>query len=214
MSGAEEIVCMSPEPETPRRAGGVESWIEQARGGSQEALGKLLDMCRSYLLLLANQDLNPAVLAKIAPSDLVQDTMMEAGRDFFDFQGKSEEELLGWLKRMLLNNVANVHRHFAAEKRQVDREVPLEDRTADVLLYNAVQQTETPSKHAQAREQDERLEWAIRQLPVHYRRVLSLHTTEDLTFAQIAEGLGSTADAVRKLWVRAVDELAKLVESP
>jgi hypothetical protein len=45
-------------------------------------------------------------------------------------------------------------------------------------------------------------------------KVLILHTTEDLTYAQIAAKLGSTADDVRKVWGRAVVEPAKLLESP
>jgi RNA polymerase sigma-70 factor (ECF subfamily) len=203
-----------PEPETPREGGEVENWIVQAREGNQEALGRLLDTCRRYLLLVANQDLTPAIWAKVAPSDIVQETLLEAGRDFLRFRGATEEELLGWLRQMLQNNVANVYRHFNAEKRQVDREVSLEDVAADAFLHNAHHPIETPSMHAQAHEQDEQLGRAIRQLPEHYRQVLFLHTSEDLTFVQIAEKLGSTPDAVRKLWGRALEELAKLLESP
>src|SRR5262249_17750945 len=63
-----EIAAMSPEPETPREGGNVEKWIAQARAGSAEALGRLLDMCRRYLLLVANQELAPKFRAKVAPS--------------------------------------------------------------------------------------------------------------------------------------------------
>jgi RNA polymerase sigma-70 factor (ECF subfamily) len=206
--------AVSHESDTPHVAGDFEKWIAQARGGNQEALGQLLDTCRRYLLLVANQELIPGVRAKVAPSDIVQDTLLEAGRDFPHFRGLTEEELLGWVRRMLRNNVANAHRRFEAEKRQVDREVRLEDGLADAVLHKAHQQTETPSMHAQAREQDEQLERAMSQLPEHYREVLFLHTSENLTFVQIADKLGSTPDAVRKLWSRAVDELAHLLESP
>jgi RNA polymerase sigma factor (sigma-70 family) len=67
---------------------------------------------------------------------------------------------------------------------------------------------------ALVREQSEQLEQAMQHLPEHYRQVLRLHTTDGLTFAQTAEKLGSTADAVRKLWRRAVEELAKRLERP
>lgn len=205
---------MLHEPEKPGEAGEIERWIVQARGGNQEALGRLLDVCRRYLLLLANQELTPGLRAKVAPSDIVQDTLLEAGCDFVGFRGATEEELLGWLRRMLRNNVANVHRHFETDKRQVDREVPLDDSATDALMHNAVQQAETPSMLARAREQDEQLEHALRQLPEHYRQVLLWHTSEGLTFVQIAEKLGNTADAARKLWGRAAKELAKHLESP
>jgi RNA polymerase sigma-70 factor (ECF subfamily) len=204
---------MSPELESSPLVGKVEEWIVQARGGSGEALGRLLEMCRRYLLLMANQDLPSELRAKVAPSDMVQDTLMEAGRDFLDFQGATVEELLGWLRRMLQNNVSNIHRYFASEKREVGRELRLEPGAARVLMYNAFCHSETPSKAALAREQDEQLQTAVRQLPEQYRLVIGMHTIDGLTFVQIAEKLGNTADAVRKLWGRAIEDLAKRLET-
>jgi RNA polymerase sigma-70 factor (ECF subfamily) len=188
--------------------------IAQARAGSQEALGQLLDMCRRYLLLVANQELSPVLRAKVAPSDLVQETLLEAGRDFPHFQGSSEKDLLGWLRGILRNNLANVHRHFEAEKRQVGREVSLAETPLSELGQRILDQADTPSEQALARERDEQLEQAMQQLTEHYRQVLVWHTTDGLTFVQIAATLGSTPDAVRKLWVRAVEELARRLETP
>ena len=208
-----EIAPVLPEPETPHEAGNVEKWIAQARAGCPEALGRLLDMCRRYLLLVANHELAPKFRAKVAPSDIVQDTLMKAGREFSHFLGDSEEELLRWLRRILHNTVANVHRHFETGKRGVGREVPLKT-ASDALLQSALKDTETPSMHAQAHEQDEQLQRALRELPDHYRQVLRLHSSEGLTFGQIADELESTPDAIRKLWGRAVEELTKLLDSP
>jgi RNA polymerase sigma-70 factor (ECF subfamily) len=191
---------------TPKEAVEVEKWIVEAHQGNREALGRLLDMCRHYLLLVASKELAPALWAKVAPSDIVQDTLLEAARDFSDFHGGGEEELLAWLRGILRHNAANVRRHFETAKRDVAREVPLEEAAAAV--------SETPSRQAQAREQDEQLAKAIGQLPEHYRQVLLWHSTEHLTFAQIADKLNSTIDAVRKLWGRALNELAKLLDSP
>ena len=202
---------MSPETETPGEAADVPKWIAEAQQGNREALGRLLEMCRRYLLLAANQELTPALRAKVAPSDIVQDTMMEAGRDFPRFHGTNEEELLAWLRGILRHNATNVRRHFETEKRQMAREVPL----AEVPQSNMpLEQTESPSRQALAHEQDEQLECAMRRLPEHYRQVLVLHTSEGLTFAQIAEKMDSTAEAVRKQWGRAVEELTKLLETP
>ncbi len=202
---------MSSDSERPREAVQVEKWIAEAREGNQEALGKLLELCRHYLLLVANNELTPALWAKVAPSDIVQDTLMEAGCHFPQFSGSSEEELLAWLRGILRHNAADARRRFERGKRQVGREVSLEDVPP---LAAPPDRGESPSKQAQTHEQDEQLEQAIRKLPQHYQQVLLLHTTENLSFAQIADKLGSSADAVRKLWGRAVEELAKHLESP
>ncbi len=204
-----EMRIVSPEPERPHEAVKFEKWIGEAQKGDREALGRLLDVCRNYLLLIANQELTPALWAKIAPSDIVQESLLEAGRDFPGFHGGSEEELLAWLRAILRNNLANLRRHYDTAKRQVDRELPLERLQTPIL-----DPAETPSTQAAARERDERLERALSMLPEHYRQVIVWHSTDELTFAQIAERLGGTADAVRKVWGRAVEALAKLLEMP
>jgi RNA polymerase sigma factor (sigma-70 family) len=55
------------------------------------------------------------------------------------------------------------------------------------------------------------LEDALRRLPEHYRQVLRLHAQEELTFGQVAEQLGCSAEAARKLWRRAVEILVRLL---
>jgi RNA polymerase sigma-70 factor (ECF subfamily) len=205
---------VSAKSERPREEADVELWIREALRGNREALGRLLDLCRHYLLLVASQELAPELQVKVSPSDIVQETMMEAGRDFPRFQGHTEEELLAWLRRILRNKVINAWRHFETGKRRIDREIPLAETPLEDVQRNLLDGGETPSGLASAREQNEHLEQAMQQLPEHYRQVLRLHTTESLTFVQIAEKLGSTADAVRKLWGRAVEELAKRMERP
>ena len=81
---------MAAERERPREAADVEKWIGEARQGDREALGRLLDICRHYLLLVANQELAPALWAKTAPSDIVQESLMEAGHTFPRFHGGTD----------------------------------------------------------------------------------------------------------------------------
>src|SRR4051794_701036 len=85
----------------------AERWIEQARNGSREALGQLLDAFRSLLLAVAGEKLPTYLRAKGGASDLVQDTFLEAQRDFADFQGACEPEVRKWLCRILERNVLN-----------------------------------------------------------------------------------------------------------
>src|SRR5262245_58767873 len=103
--------------------------FDAARAGSREALGKLLESCRGYLLILANGELDADLQAKEGASDRVQETFLEAQRDFGQFQGRSEAELLAWLRRLLLNNIANFTRRYRITgKRSVEREVALDER--------------------------------------------------------------------------------------
>src|SRR5262249_7443769 len=100
--------------------------LAAARDGSDEALGRLLMDCRGYLLMVANRSLEPDLQGKVSPSDLVQETFLEAQRDFGQFQGSRKEEVVAWLSRILLNNLANVSRHFrGTAMRALQREVSL-----------------------------------------------------------------------------------------
>src|SRR5262249_54728266 len=98
-------------------------WLARARAGDRDALGRVLEVCRRYLLLIADRQLDADLRAKGGASDLVQETFLEAQRDFAQFAGNSEEELRAWLRRMLLNNLGNFTRRYRATgKRAVGRE--------------------------------------------------------------------------------------------
>src|SRR5262245_58290664 len=74
-------------------------WLSDARAGSPEALGAVLEACRGYLLLIAQGELSPDLRAKAGASDLVQQTFLDAQRDFGRFRGESVAELRAWLRR-------------------------------------------------------------------------------------------------------------------
>jgi RNA polymerase sigma-70 factor (ECF subfamily) len=182
--------------------------LSAARAGSREDLGRLLMDCRNYLLLVANRNLDANLQGKFSPSDLVQETFFEAQRDFARFQGHHEDELLAWLSRVLLNNVANASRRYlATEKRALHREIPLANDAGGLLAEGLCQDTPTPSEQLATKEQAAALAVALDGLPQHYRQVLRLRYQEQMTFAQIGAALGCSAEAARKHWARAVDRL-------
>jgi RNA polymerase sigma-70 factor (ECF subfamily) len=183
--------------------------LAAARAGDAAALGELFRACHGYLLLVARGTLAPELQAKGSPSDLVQETFLEAQRDFAHFHGTSEDELLAWLRRLLLNNVANFTRRFrGTDKRSVDREVPLGAAGSDHNLAAGLQaDTPSPGGRAVARETAAALQRALERLPEDYRRVILLRYQEERSFEEIAALLGRTPNAARKLWARALERL-------
>src|SRR3954447_23252599 len=104
----------------------LDSWIEAARRGDAEALGKALEPFRDYLLLVANQELEPELRTKFGASDLVQETFLGAHRDLASFRGRTETEWRLWLRGILVHRVANHRRQFRSTlKRRVERELSL-----------------------------------------------------------------------------------------
>jgi RNA polymerase sigma-70 factor, ECF subfamily len=187
----------------------VVRWLAAARDGSVEALGKVLDGCRDYLLHVAERRLRADLRSKGGASDLVQQTFLDAQRDFTRFQGESEKELLAWLRQILLHNLAHFHRSYrATAKRDLEREVPLpgpassSEGGADIAG-----RTPTPSQQAAAREEAENVQRALERLPEEYRQVLALRHKEQLTFEEIGKRMGRSTSGARALWVRAVERL-------
>jgi RNA polymerase sigma-70 factor (ECF subfamily) len=191
----------------PPFGGSIETLIREARAGSAAAQGLLLEHCRRYLLLVANGSLDSDLRPKIGASDLVQDTFLEAHRDFSHFEGTTEPELLAWLTKILTNRVCNNVRHFRGTlKRNVHREESL-DAARDVGELSLSTPGAAPIQALIARDDMNRLRTALARLPNSMREVLILRTWERQSFVKIAAQLQRTPDSVRKLWGRAVRRL-------
>jgi RNA polymerase sigma-70 factor (ECF subfamily) len=186
-----------------------------ARADPRAARGRLFESFRGYLLMVAREEIDPELQAKGGASDLVQETFLEAHRDFDQFRGTTEAELLAWLRRLLLNNAANFTRRYrGTEKREVGREVPLgpDGSSAPGLVPPAADPS--PSWHLGQQEQADALLRALDRLPEDYRRVLLLRHQEGRSFAEIADLLGRSTNAIHKLWARAVERLQQELGTP
>src|SRR5262245_3183055 len=195
---------------------GAAHWLAAARAGSREALGKALEATRQYLLSIARQELDPDLRAKNSPSDLVQETFVEAQRDFAHFRGDTEGEWLAWLRQLLLHRVGKLRRRYRdTQKRRLAREVPLGgDSSSDGPAGGLAANMLSPSSQAMEHEQDQALQAALGRLPDDYRRVIALRYQEDLSFEEIGRLLQRSPDAARKLWARAVERLHEELGPP
>ncbi|HMP58753.1 MAG TPA: sigma-70 family RNA polymerase sigma factor [Gemmatales bacterium] len=191
--------------------------LAAARTGSAAALGEVLEACRVYLLMVAERELEPGLRPKGGASDVVQQTFLEAQQDFSRFHGTSAAELRAWLRRLLLNNLANFRRGYTGTaKRALGREIALDARTPDDTPPHDWLEGDipTPSRQLMADERQQALYAALAQLPEDYREVLLLRYQHEMPFEEIAQRLGRTSNAVRKLWSRAIEKLQELMEPP
>jgi RNA polymerase sigma-70 factor (ECF subfamily) len=187
-----------------------------ARQDCREALEQLLESFRGYLRLLARAGIDPALRAKADPSDLVQETLVQAHRNFAQFQGQSEGELAGWLRRILANKRTDFIRSYRLSgARQVNRERSLDELLADssAALVNLVTGGgSSPSAAVQRREMSLVLAEALADLSDDYREVLVLRSLEERDWEETARCLNRTVGATRMLWARALKALRPLLE--
>lgn len=193
------------------RNASIEGMIQSAQSGTDADLGALVETYRDYLLSLARHRLSRDISGKIAPSDLVQETMLQASQNFRQFRGTTEEELRQWLQTIILRNVIDTHRHFRRTgKRDLAREIPL-DQLNDKLSQTRVLEgrEESPSARLRRSESAKALEKAMSRLSEEYQIVIRQRSFEKRGFDEIGERLNRSADAARKLWARAVEKLAQ-----
>jgi RNA polymerase sigma-70 factor (ECF subfamily) len=184
--------------------------IEAARAGDDTMLGCVLESCRTYLLAVAARGLAPDLLAKGGPSDVVQETLLGAYRDFTKFRGATREELLAWLRTILRNHLSVLRRRYRGTlKRRVAAEVSLgvPESSGSPWRFLA-SDAPTPSARAVRQEQVAALLLALERLPEEYGRVVAWHHHDGLTFEAIGARMGRSAEAARKLWSRALIRLA------
>lgn len=195
----------------------IDRSIAQARDGSFSALGHLLDHYRDYLLQVANEELQSHLVPKVAPSDLVQETFLQAARDFRRFAGQGEAELRAWLRQILIHNLLDATRSFAGtQKRDISREVPLHAAGEGTGLAVDIEgHPSVPGNGSVGRDNLLAVQAALVKLNEVDRQVITLRTFEGLTFDQVGTTMGRSAEASRKLWSRAIDKLACILdESP
>jgi RNA polymerase sigma-70 factor, ECF subfamily len=180
--------------------------LREARAGSKEALGQILADYRAYLLLIAGQELDPILRVKAGASDVVQDTIHEAYRDFGNFHGETERALLVWLRRLLLNNLADLRRRYGENsKRDVNLEIAFTAAGPAADPWLAVGNGDSsPSARAIKHEQIEAMYRAIDALPDDYQQVILYRYQEGLPFDAIGRLMNRTDNAVEKLWARAI----------
>jgi len=192
--------------------------LDAMRQGDAAAQGRLLLRYQAWLGLLARMQIDSRLGGKFGASDIVQQTMLEAIRALPHFRGRTEGELLAWLRQVLAHVLAHeVRRYKGAQQRDVAREVSLEQSLAESSLrlrgMLAAPGT-SPSRQADRREQEVLLADVLSRLPEPYRQVIVLRNLQGLPHEEIARRLGRSAGAVRMLWVRALAQLRQAMESP
>lgn len=189
-----------------------------ARQGEPDAIGELLESYRNYLKLLASTQLRGRLSRRVSPSDVVQETMLAAHRDFDAFRGESAGQFTAWLRAILSHNLLNaIDRHLCI-KRDARREISFEaidhqlDASGVAMQTLLVAPDPTPSTHLRRDEDARRVADLMSQLPDDYRDVILLRNFNGLRFDRVAEQMDRSPVAARLLWLRAIRKLRELYE--
>lgn len=181
--------------------------IRQAHGGDVEAAAALFAELRLRLSRILAIDLGrPAAVDDADVEDLVQDSLLEAIRDFGTFTPRSSGDLLRWLVAIARNNLRDKKRWHRVRR-------GLEPLRTTMHSALAARDATTPVEAAAARELRARTDTAMLRLSEEDRRVLLLRHYQLCSADEIARELGlSSAEAARARVMRARRRLQDLLE--
>jgi len=176
-----------------------------------------LERYRPYLHLLARLHLSPRLQAKIDPSDVVQQTLLQAHARREQQRGQTDAEWAAWLRAILVSVLAQLMRKFGTQKADVALERSLvgavEDSSARLEAWLADDQS-SPSQSAMRHEQLRHLADALGQLPAEHRTALELRHLRGASVADIGQQMGRSEASVAGLLRRGLDRLRELLADP
>jgi RNA polymerase sigma-70 factor (ECF subfamily) len=197
--------------------GNGDGFASRLRAARQDHAADLLEAYRNYLRFLAWDGIGERFRAKIDPSDLVQETLIGANRNFAQFRGSSERELLAWLRTILARKLVDFVRRFRPGR---DGKPLAERGFADVFeessaaLERLLPADDTrPSEAAQRREISVLLADALARMEPDHREVIVLRNLHELSWEEVARRMKRSNGAARQLWLRALQKIRPLMEN-
>jgi RNA polymerase sigma-70 factor (ECF subfamily) len=194
--------------------------LDQARAGDAQAFARLFERYSNMVRMTLRSQISAELRAKVDASDMLQETFLTASRSVGDFEGRDPETFVRWLQVIAARRVADAYRrYFDFEKRDMRREVPLDqllargDRSAAKLVEQLADSASGPLSVAHRHEQAVRLADALATLPEHYREVLQLRYLEERPLGEIAESLGRSKGATAMLLARAIEKLREALQT-
>jgi len=185
---------------------------------SQNDLAAAFANNRQRLLVLAERRLNPILLKRMSPEDVVSETYAAAAKRLAYFAAHDDVPIYYKLRTILLQTIADiVRRNLQAEARDAYREVesakckgeseegaPFDSLAADVT--SPVSRVDRSERHALLR-------GAIAALAENDRAIIELRHFDGMGNSECAAALGLTEKAASIRYVRALERLRqKLVE--
>jgi RNA polymerase sigma-70 factor (ECF subfamily) len=191
--------------------------LDKAGAGDLAAVNQLLVSHRPRLRTMVQLRLDPRVAARVDPSDVVQETLIEAHRRFARYLRERPLPFYPWLRQLAWDRLVHLHqKHLTARKRSVRREVAiaplLSDDSAALLARRLLDRDTGPQSRVVQAELQARVRLALEQLSESDREVLVLRFMEQLSVHEIGALLRLGESAVKMRHLRALQRLRLLLE--
>src|SRR5262249_25570692 len=156
------------------------------RAGDRPAFDRLFARHRSYLHQFVSVCLDPKLLARVDPSDLVQEAQLEAVRRIDAYLARPAMPFRLWLRQLARDRLLKARRHhLPPARRSVRREVPLPDRSSLQFAQRLLAAGPSPGQQLDRKELARRVRQGLAALADADREVLLLRNFEGLSYEEI-----------------------------
>jgi RNA polymerase sigma-70 factor, ECF subfamily len=187
--------------------------VARLQSGDQTALGVLFDHHRAKLRRMVELRLDHRLAGRVSASDVLQEAYIDALKRVEHYFSKPGQPFFGWLRLVVGQRIADVHREHLAGKRDAGRELGNNNADSNCLAARLIGHASSPSQAAQRSETFAQLEDALNRMDPLDREVLALRHFEELSNGETAELLGIQTAAASKRYVRALARLKEILES-
>lgn len=186
--------------------------MERAAAGDGDGWRELLARYHSRLRRMVALRLDPRLGGRFDPSDVLQETYLEAHAGLVEYLRDPPLPFFLWLRQLAGHRLGRLHRdHLGRKCRDVSREVSLyrgvPGASSAALAERLLGREGRPSEAAARLERKLRLEQALNSMDPTDREVLVLRHFEQLTRAEAARELGISEAAAAKRYLRALERL-------
>jgi RNA polymerase sigma-70 factor (ECF subfamily) len=188
--------------------------LQQIQAGDRQAFERLFGRHRTELHAFIALRLDPRIRSRVDPSDVVQETHLEVYRRLQDYLERQPMPFHVWLRKTAHERLLMLRRHhLETGKRSLQREVPLPERSSQLLAQSLLPGAAPPSQQLQRQELVQRVQQALTQLASADREILLMRNFEELSHQEVGFILGIEPAASRQRHGRALLRLHKLLSA-
>lgn len=190
--------------------------LDRYQQGELDVVQELFKKPRARLRKMISVRMDPRIAARVDPSDVVQDTLIEATKRLSEFARDRPVPFHAWIRRLGWEKMIQIHRkHIRSQKRSVTREqqdeMQLKDESVLAFAECLFADQNDPAERIMKSELIARMRRAIAELGPNDQEILTLRFLEELTTEESAEILQISIAAVKTRTFRAVARLNQIL---
>ncbi|HVC98456.1 MAG TPA: sigma-70 family RNA polymerase sigma factor [Pirellulales bacterium] len=201
----------------PRDQTKTDELVRRSAQGDAAAVEQLFAAFRPRLRRMVAVRIDARLAARVDPSDVVQDALVDASRKLHDYLKQRPLAFYPWLRQLTMERLIVLHRrHIKSKNRSLLREDPdnllINDDSALELAARLSGGGSSPSRRLVRDELRTRVRDILSRLSPNDRQVLELRYLEDLSTVETAEVLAISESAVKMRHLRAMARVKELIK--